>query len=222
MRTKNTILIMRKRTNSMGVDIIYKYLADKVMDDLLNRPNEFSEEFAEAVNRQPYIDFLRAKVSENDISYILKIDIDSKPQLRSLIITMLLPVREDKTVKSFFEEAWEKYKDFRTRIALMFRLLDYKDLNSKYRDSIYKFIRDNWEEFIEQEKTWCGGETKVLEFAKLRLKDSRYPPYKAWIYLCIAMGSSDKEGVRKLLKKYTTNNDDFIAKVAQELLGKLN
>ena len=60
----------------------------------------------------------------------------------------------------------------------------------------------------------------VMEWVKKRLVDKRFPPSKAWLYLCIAATSDDKIGAVDLWNSYLTDGNEVVREVSEDLLSR--
>lgn len=68
----------------------------------------------------------------------------------------------------------------------MWRLLDYDDLAIDMHKDIYKFVIDNWNEWLPYIVNKFGGKEKVFSSCQSRLRSPSFPKSKAWVYLCVA------------------------------------
>jgi len=184
---------------------------------------ELDENLAWELNKYPYINYLRSQVKEKDIDKVIKLfESNNQKGIRLLAINMLQNVRNDKRVRVFFHNKWQKHSEYDVRNPLMWRLLDYSDLEIKVHESIYDFVMENWDKWLENQVQWAGGPDNVLSTFENRLNDTSFPETKHWAYLCACMGSQDKESVRNFLLRYAESSISINAKVAKSLLGKIN
>lgn len=196
---------------------IYAYLAGKIKEDLLCQ-NPIDDDLLEELNKYPQIDYIRNEINNKDIDIILKLAGSQNEAIRTFTISLLSSVKDDKRVKEFIINEWEKAHDYRTKNAILWRLLDYPDIDILIHKEIYDFIKSNWKRWIDDSKNWFGGSCKVLEGIKNRLLDGSVPETKKWVYLSQSLASSDINEVRNLLSKYeNSNKNPFVSTVIQDL-----
>lgn len=205
---------------------IIHYVARKVIEDI-RAGIWFDEDTAKSLNERPLMDAMRGYIKEQDISTLIKMAQTNSLKNRALAITLLWKFdaqRED--VKAFLLEDWQRtineYSyDYDRGMPLIWRLLDDTELDVSIREQIHEFVFKNLSEFIADTSQWYGGPSMVLETMQERLSDSKFPKAKAWIYLCVSLGSTDREGAKCLLESYKSNEDLFIAETASELYRRL-
>ena len=132
--------------------------------------------------------------------------------------------RKDKPeVRDLFFRLWETRTDTPSRLNLLWRLLDYEDLEKAWHEQLYGFVRDNWDEFLNTQRGFMGGGSpaNVLPNITDRLGDASFPEKKAWAYLCSALASEDMVAVRELLRKYENTDDEFTASIVRDMLDRI-
>lgn len=133
-------------------------------------------------------------------------------------INLLRKFDQTTVVRLFLISQWKETSEYGRRMRLIWRLLDDEQLEMTLHEDIYAFVKDNFKQFIQEIIRWYGSENAVLSGCRTRLADPTFPTTKAWVYLCSAMASADKEAVGILLSQYRTSDDPFTARVANELL----
>lgn len=219
---KANVDVNNKKEEATMEQKILEYLTEKVIDDL--RSNRFVDnELALELNRQPYIDELRTKVEDTDIDLLIKIaDSGVYRGAAGLAITMIQGGAKDKKVKELLLHHWKKNNDFESKNNIMWRLLDDPGLGISMHNEIYDFVRNNLEQWIDQQVKWIGGSDEILEFVKTRLQNTDFPETKNWVYLCDCLGASDKEAAKRLIAQYADSKASIVSRVANDLLGNFD
>jgi len=203
-------------TNSALVD----YLSNKIMDDV-RCGRQLDGDLAISVYKYPFIDRIRTLVTKSDRDIILELASareDDVAVWSFAVGGLLRSLEEDPEVRKLFEDAWKAYRSFDRRYHLLFRLLDYTDLDPVLRDEIWEFVKSNFHEFVFEQSDWYGGANEALESVRRRLADASFPDQKKWIYLLGVLASSDRDGARALLQRYSEGSDAFTRMVAQYAL----
>lgn len=202
-------------------DAIANYIASKVIEDI-RTGKQLSDELALNLDASKYVGHLRSAVEESDVELLLNIVETGSESFGVLALTMLRRFGKTPQVESFLRELWGNETRFRTRVGVVFRLLDLEHLELEMHEELYKFIKRNLRPFVEWLTLWVGGSDMVLPHCLARLKSKDFRASKHWLYLCILLGSSDRAAVTVLLEKYKSSPDDaFLAKVATEMLAEL-
>jgi general nucleoside transport system ATP-binding protein len=185
--------------------------------------NELDENLAWELNKYPYINYLRSQIKERDIDTVIRLfESNNQKGIRLLAINMLQNVKNDERVLLFLLKQWQKHSEYDVRNQLMWRLLDYSDLEIQVYESIYNFVMGNWDKWLMNQIRWAGGPDNVLGTFENRMNDTTFPESKHWAYLCACMGSPDKESVKNLLLRYAESSVSINAKVAKDLLEKVD
>jgi len=196
-----------------------QYITEKIVCDLRCR-RKLPEPVAAAINKYPLVDTLRLAVDEYDVPMLKSMVMSNSLEVGNLAVSLLRKFDRESSIKEFFLSAWkEAMRSSQTerQLHLMWRLLDMPDLTVSRHQEIYEFVRSNMDEFLEYTTVWSGGPECVLEVCRTRLGDSSFPSTKAWGYLCIVMGSPEKESANKLLQEWRLSGNKFVSKVAGEL-----
>jgi len=198
---------------------INDYLASKVIEDIRHK-RVFDASLVVKLNEAPLIDSLRVAVQKKDVSILLKMADSKNTAISGLALGLLQKYNKLAVVKSFLVNKSGLSKDWQRNLPVMCRRLDDVNVDVSVHEETYKLITDNIRAFLSVSPAWFGGVDKVLSVSKARLVDPKFPRTKDWFYLCMALGSSDRASVKKLLKAYKSNKNKFISRVAKELLQR--
>lgn len=202
--------------------ILVSYLAEKIMEDI-GRGSKLNGDLVMAIYKYPFIDRIRVLVKPSDRDAILSLVSASESDVvvwSFAVGGLLRSLQGDPKVRSLFEDSWRTYRSFDRRYHLLFRLLDYTDLDPVLRDEIWEFVKANFQEFVFERVDWYGGADEVLGSVQGRLDDPSFPDHKKWIYLVSVLASSDHDGARMLLQRYADSGDAFTRMVARHVLEK--
>jgi len=155
-----------------------KYLAAKVIEDILN-DKEISEDLAGELNTYPIIDYIRAEVRGSHFERIENfINSASSIEVRRLGISILNNLIKDekyaRKIKDFLCSLWRN-SDNETKLYIMWKLLDFSDLENTFHLELYEFVKENWKAWLQKAVDWCGGKDKVLDVVTKRLQDPSFP-----------------------------------------------
>jgi hypothetical protein len=140
--------------------------------------------------------------------------------MAELCINLMHPLREEKDVKELLFDLWKSSSSkYNIKMQIMWRILDYEDISEEMHKSIYSFVRSNWEQWINYVVEKFGGKNKVLESCQERLQNPAFPKSKAWVYLCIAVGSDNTVEAKNLIENYINSKAPINAIVAKDLLN---
>lgn len=195
---------------------ITTYLVDKVIGDL-RAGVALGNDLARALNNRDYVDNLRANATPSDIPGLKRIALEGSIEEGNLAISLLHKFMQVEEVNQFLETQW-KSSAYERRIHLLFRLLDSPRLSSATRNELRGFVKANLSRFIRDTSDWYGGPAQVLAACESRILDPSFPEEKTWVYLWIALASTDKNGVCKLLHSHMESNDPETADSAKECL----
>ncbi len=183
----------------------------------LRERRSLGEEEAERLIGAVGIDLLRNQIRSTDVPLLLELANDEdKPWCRSFAVSLMRSVESDTSIRDFLFRSWASETDYPMRLAIMWRLLDYNDLDISMHRSIYKFVKTNWEQWKKDMRKWYGPH-KVLGSVEYRLADESFPKSKAWVYLCLAMVSDNMKGIHSLLSQYVDSRESIVGEVAIEL-----
>jgi hypothetical protein len=180
-----------------------------------------SEENARLVNQWPEIDLARRLVREADRDKLLGFSASGRQPLNLVAITLLQPFAAEPHVYGILKAIWAESRDYDTRYAVLWRLLDNPHLLLSLHKEIFAFIRNDWPRFFKAAGRWYGKPVNIIPGVRARLKDPTFPQSKAWVYLCVALSSPDTESARQLVADYVQSTDSFLAEVANVCRARL-
>ncbi|MDR3666072.1 MAG: hypothetical protein P4L35_04425 [Ignavibacteriaceae bacterium] len=190
------------------------YSAENILMKIRNQ-NLLEKELVLQLNGRPYIDDLREMISVDDIKY-LQIYIESPDNVyKQFALALLQNISSEPLVKDLFFKLWKEAKTYDEKMNVMFRILDYEDLNQEIHENIYQFALQYWDQWINDCIKWQSKNNPDLVIANMteRLNDPRFPYSKKWIYLLIATASRDFDRVLELLDKYAGTNKTLVEKI---------
>ncbi len=208
----------------MEYNIVYDYIADKILNDI-NAGVLINSDLARELNKYPIIDQIRNQVQDNHFSAIARLVTDeaSSREVRLFALGLLHKYIRNNTfgpqVKSLLYDIW-KQGDTEEKFHVMWRLMDFADLEEPLHNEMFEFVKNNKELTLSKTLNWCGSEDKILDYAVSRLHNQSFPEAKAWIYLYIGSLSPNKTEARTLMSKYLDCRQSFVRKVANEMLRK--
>lgn len=200
---------------------IIDYLASKVIEDI-RQQRCFDDSVADNLNKYPLMDSLREVIQQEDVPILLEMTKSTSTCICNLAISLLRKFDTQADVKLFFLDEWRRSTVYDRRSALMWRLLDDKCLDITIHKDIYSFVCNNINRFVSDCTICFGGDNQVLSACKARLTDSSFPRTKDWIYLCAALGSTERDSVKQLIASYESSKDKFVAMVAKDLSQRLS
>lgn len=198
--------------------VITDYLFEKIKSDFKSN-NVLSDELCKTIDKYPIIDYLRERVIKEDVSWLMEVAKNNMGKKGDVAISLLKKHINEPLVKDFLYKEWEMTEVFDRKYSIMWRILDFEDLELNMHEKIYEYLKNNKEVFITEKAEWFGGYDNVLNVCQKRLSDKKFPKTKNWVYLFSLIASPDKEGVKKIIKKYSDSKDEFTSKVASELLA---
>ena len=204
-------------------EALRRYVAESVVEDI--RDGEpLQEDVALACNSRPQIDVIRSLITREDAPKLLALTESEQECVRGLAFSLLKRIENTPETEAFLKDLWRRRRDFATRHAIMWRILDFTDLEREFHEEMYRFVRENWDDFLAGQLRFMGGEQGppgVLPSVRSRLTDPAFPRSKDWAFLCILPASDDPEGCRELLESYLTSDNSIVSKVATEMSAEI-
>lgn len=203
-------------------------LAQRIVDQIRSDPDGLSPDLCERASNYPLVDMLRALVVDADEQVVMALcESQSRPH-STLGFYLLDRLTHRASVHKYLIGKWNALRpdaDIKTRVVIQFKLLDYPKISRNLSRDLWNFTTSSWDSWLSHCVRWCGGLEAVLPFCESRLarcgqprEEGGYPLSKRWAYLCAALASTDKDGVRKMLMRYA---DPFLARVAKDLLDRV-
>jgi hypothetical protein len=200
-------------------EVLCRYLSKKAIDDLRNN-KQLDEDLADALNSYPLLDCQRKHIIIEDKGWLKSLASSSQSHIAELCINLMHPLREEKDIKELLFDLWESSSSkYNIKMQIMWRILDYEEISEEMHKSIYSFVRSNWEKWINYVVEKFGGKNKVLESCQERLQNPAFPKSKAWVYLCIAVGSDNTVEAKNLIENYINSKASINTVVAKDLLN---
>jgi len=201
-------------------DIILDYLAKKVWEDLRSAQT-LDVDLAAELNIQPIIDKLRKHVVPKDEPLLRRLIDSGDPVLFYFGISLLRTLGNQPHVRALFVSLWEKHPGYEFRMPLMWRLLDYEDLELEVHEELYEFVRKNWDEWSDFCLNWYvqGNLDKLA--ATLEKRIGEFTSSKAWTRIIMAEFIPDHAAARRLVAPYVEAVHPVVRKVANEMMEKV-
>lgn len=194
--------------------------AERLMTEL-RRGGSLPEDVAASLCKGRDVDALRSEIKATDSPLLLTLAKDGKrPWLRSLAVSLMRALRDQVEIRQSVFDTWNSDVDYEMRLALMWRLLDYDDLDLNTHRSIYRFVMQNWDRWLADMTMWYS-QAGALASAEWRLTNKAFPASKAWVYLCLACASDDKSRIGRLLENYSQSKASIVAQVVADLRERL-
>jgi hypothetical protein len=174
------------------------------------------------INQYPTIDKARALIEPMDLPMVQRLLASTSFVVRRLGYSLLRKLSNEVPVRQFVENQW--WRDdvtFDERIALQFLLLSYRDLDTKFHESLFSFTIQFWEQWLSDAVKWANGKDSVIRYCHDRLASAELPNSKRWVYLCCAAASNDFDAAIKLITSYSEDADPFLRHVVQVVLRRL-
>jgi len=166
--------------------------------------------------------YLRNLLTDKDLIWIKNLLTSEYDEHKELAICIIQPLQNNPGIKNLLLSLWKQKISLLVQNALIYRLLDYSDLETNYHEIIMNWVSENKEAFKNIVVEWYKGVENVVNLAQSRLANPNFPDSKKWIYLIQIAWLGDSEIARKIIKPYTRHNIEFVAKVAKELLMELD
>lgn len=189
--------------------------------DAIRGKRPIPDDVAVAANKYAVIDILRARIRKEDVPYLLGLARSSSTDVAKLALFLLRPFNDEPEVKSFVRSKWCDSTQYAERVALMWPLLDDRELDASIHEEVYQFVRENLPRFIEDCNEWFGGPGEVLNACIARLRAPTFPSTKDSVYLCSAIGSSERDSLILLLQEYQASKNEFTSRVAKDMADEL-
>jgi len=161
-------------------------------------------------------DRLRKRLRHEDAGWILECLRSRQEGVLAFAVAVVRPLQDNDAVRERLFEIWEESLPPRIRVGLVFRLLDYNDLSLAWHDNLYNWVLENERPWRDKATEWYSlGE--LVENAKERLGNPRFPESKKWMYLLqVARFGTCREAL-EVLSEYEHSTAPFVAKIAKRL-----
>jgi hypothetical protein len=159
------------------------FVADALMAEI--RRAFPDDEQAIALDTMPLINVLRNKVSQPDLSGLLRVVDTGTDPSAGLAVSLLRAWITVPVVRETVERRWSSASPY-LKNRLLWRLLDVPDLDPSWRATFERFVIDEWETFARFNRVFFGPPHEALGRLVQRLADASFPRSKKWAYLCCA------------------------------------
>ena len=193
------------------------FVARAVVDFLRNgaRP---SEEESDVFNRHPQVDWLRETIRPDDVMKWLIPSVSEDSEYAGLCLSLLRKYDEQPDVQEFLKARWQTASPF-LRAHLLWRILDDPKLPMEWHETVFQFVLDHMGQFHAVSLRFLGTSEDVVESARERYEDPRFPTSKKWAYLCRVAGiAANKAEAKAFLQDALLDSHAFNKHVAQTLL----
>jgi hypothetical protein len=180
-------------------------------------PDEISTYFA-----IPHVYQLRESLGDQDLDWVLRLA--KNPASRNDTVSLLTGWATHPVVWKWALEEWKHATTYIWKQGLLWLLTENPEFDDRERRVAAGWLVSNLGAFLTTGARWWGKPEDRLARAISSLEHRGRPRRKAFVYLCIAMGASDNEGLRALLARYAADavSDAVTADVAKRLLALLD
>lgn len=180
-----------------------------------------SEGIQTRVAKFPTIDLVRSKLKKLDLSEIMKVAGTEPAASGGVAFALLTPFAEYDLVSEYLIMQWINATSFLRRDNILWPLLEIQSLPDQYHKEGFAFINGHLDEFVENCLPWWGTRHRLLDTVRKRMDYKKTPKTKHWIYLCVAMGSDNHDGLLHLLEEAARSPWGINASVANTLRTRL-
>ncbi len=195
-----------------------QYVADAVMA-YLRSGHQPDESDSALLNMLGIIDLLREKASRDDVdSWVMDGVRGAKVEYAGLCLSLMKKYDTEPAVADGLREMWKTAPPM-IQSHLIWRIMDDPALPREWHETIFAFILKNQVAFHAGSLKFLGDANTVVENAKRRYLDPRFPESKKWSYLCRVAGvATDTEEAQAFIAMGLKSEDEFTRQVAQVLL----
>ena len=180
-----------------------------------------SEDIQTRVAMFPTIDLVRSQLQDSDVSELMKAAGTDPVASGGVAFALLSPFAENDRVSEFLTTQWMNATSFVRRNNILWPMLEIQSLPDRYHEEGFAFVNEHLNEFVENCFPWWGSRLQILDAVKKRMDYKKTRRTKHWIYLCVAMGSDDRDGLRHLLEETARSPSGISASVANTLRKRL-
>jgi hypothetical protein len=200
---------------------VLDYLVDKLLCDLRSH-KQLAPELADQLALHSVALPLRSKLIESDSAWLREMLNSEFEGIVHFALCIVRPLQGDQSIRTRLFELWDK-PDISPRIkySLIFAILNYPNLDKKFHEKVYNWIKQYRLQCTEKDLEWYGGADRSFEQIKICLKKTHVIESKKWIYLMEVTGLGDNKRSLKIIEPYTEHSDSFISRVAKDLITQL-
>jgi len=179
-----------------------------------------SEGEADWLNRLPIVDFVRSRMTEDDLRWIWPVVEAESGERFGLYLSLLRMFTARQGVQQRLQQRWQTANPFE-KAHLIWRILDDPQLAEEWHRRLFRFVLSDWEEFQRVSLKFLGTPNTVVQQTLKRVGDPSFPDSKKWAYFCrVPTVSDDPEAGKALVNLGLLIGDKFTKEVAAELLKR--
>jgi len=143
------------------------------------------------------------KVQDEDRDVIVKKIEKSSGYPCFLAVLLSRAFKTEPSLKRVIREKWGKTNEYIVKRGLVARLLDDPEISVSEHESIFAFIRENWDRYLSDISSKFMKETGVLAGVRKSLEERNMPESKHWAYLLILARTpaQEKDEARTICKR---------------------
>lgn len=166
----------------------------------------------------PLVYQLRESLGDDDLQWVWQLA--RNPEVRTDTVSLLTGWAQHQEVWEWMLEEWGLVSTYEWKQGLLWVLTENPDFDDKDRRAAASWLVSNLGPYLTTCARWWGTPAERLGRAISSLEHRGRPRKKAFMYLCVAMGASNRNGLRELLTRYAADSiaDQVGADVAQRLL----
>jgi hypothetical protein len=167
----------------------------------------------------PVIDAVRERLRESDIDWIIAgwsvDDMDDG----GITFALLSRFTTHPKVERFVLEQWSLSTEYSRKQSALWAMVNIPDLPLEKHREAFRFVEENLDRFTAGCRQWWGGPSGRLDTVRWRM--GLYPREKAWLYMCAAMDSDDRNALVGFMNEMANDTAGINAEVAKRLLARI-
>ena len=168
---------------------------DSIRQGLLIKPK-----VAQQAAQEPHMGNLRQLILSSDASALIKLAWNKDVQIAGLGIGLMRPIQNTDTIRNAIEQLWQDAPTYDHAWWVMFRLLDYDDLDIDAHRDIFKFTVDNWDDWITRALDFFGDADDGIARLIDRICSPDWKSGKTWVRVLQVAGYNRKDEWRDFVK----------------------
>lgn len=153
-------------------EILYRYVAQKALQDLRNRES-IGDALLQLLNAYPLFNYCRLEIAEEDKSVLKEVAASEQNNLllRRFALKLLHRFEHHPDVKDFFCNLWGKSSEYEIKLEVLWSLLSYPDLSDDlYADIGKHFDAANWDKWLPLIVEKLEGDSEEKDHVKELMK----------------------------------------------------
>lgn len=197
---------------------IVSYLGEKLLADLRSGASISSDLFGRLVNSS-VANTVRPRISIEDAEWIRTLLCSKDPEYQAFGVSLVRPIQHDPDIRKLLFAMWDRPEvDENARVGLIYRLLDYPDLEESWHRRLFKYIQENGDAWFAKVMEWYGERSIGVAKASARLVDPDFPESKKWVYLLQLSRLATADEAVRLISPFRNSEARFVAQVADDLV----